>query len=375
MALRTPIENESMQEEVIIKNNEIDLVAILRLIWNGRKTIYYTLGLTILTGVIFMLVSPPKYTVNATLLPSSEKKSGSLGGLSALAGMAGVNIGSMMGESSTIPSEIYPQVVNSYPFLNEFIHEKYNFEGYDDQLSLYEYSCNDTIEGLGDKIIKYTFLLPWTIKDALLGNDNIGVQKDYGVVILSEDEQRVLKKVQGLIKIEVDIKTGVVSIAAEANEPILTAQYVQKSLDLLQKYVINYKTKQARENLMFVNLSYEEKKKEYEKLQMDFFKYKDMHRNIISERSSIEFQRLSDEYELASTIYFELAKQLEQAKISVKEETPAFTVLEPAKVPIEKSSPRKFVILTVSIILGLFVGMSILFGKLVWKSLRSRLYN
>nr|WP_321453633.1 Wzz/FepE/Etk N-terminal domain-containing protein [uncultured Carboxylicivirga sp.] len=367
------MEKKKIKEEQpsIIKDDEIDLIALIMIIWNGRKTIYSSVVVCVIIGVLVAFLSPAKYKVTATLLPSAEKSRSSMGGLSALAGMAGVNLGSMMGESNTIPAEIYPEVVSSYPFLNELIHEKYYIEEFHKSMSIYEYILQDSIQSFGNKIIKYTIRLPWTIKDAVFTKDkHHNNNEDFGVLSLTKEDVKVLDSVNELIEVEVDVKTGLVSVSVEASEPVLTAQFVQKSLELLEKYMIDYKTKQARENERFVQESYEEKKSTYEKLQKEFFLYKDRHRNIISERSNPEFQRLSEEYELASSIYSELAKQLEQAKIAVKEQTPAFTVLEPAKVPIMKSSPKKLLILVVSIFLGGFIGIGIIIGKLVWENIK-----
>ena len=44
-------------------------------------------------------------------------------------------------------------------------------------------------------------------------------------------------------------------------------------------------------------------------------------------------------------LYSELATQLEQAKINVKETTPILTVINPVTIPLQKSKPRRAMIL------------------------------
>ncbi|MGQ1787817.1 Wzz/FepE/Etk N-terminal domain-containing protein [Saccharicrinis sp. GN24d3] len=365
-------EIQEVRKHQIIKDDEIDLIALIKTIWEGRKTIYYSVGVCVFIGLLIAFLSPAKYTASATLLPSSEKMSNNLGGLGALAGMAGVNLSSMMGQSEGIPTEIYPQVINSYPFLNEFVHEKFHFEDYAEPISIYDYVVADTIPTLGSQIVKYTIGLPWTLKDAILSSKD-ELEKDiieYGVLNLSEEEIIALDVVFELLEVDVDDKTGLVKVSVEVDEPLLAAQYVQNAVKLLQDYVIEYKTQQVRENLKFVQERYVEKKEEYEHAQMEYFNYKDAHRNIVSERMDPEFQRLNDVYDIASTVYKSLAQQLEQAKISVKEETPVFTVLEPAKVPFEKSSPNTKIILVLSVFLGGFIGFGIIFGKILWNNIK-----
>jgi len=354
--------NENLQ---IIKDDEIDLIALVKTIWNGRKTIYYSIGVAVFIGLIIAFTSPAKYEASATLIPSEEKKGG-MGNLGALAGMAGINLGSMMGGTSGIPAEVYPQVVNSYPFKKEMVHQVFHFEGYPKPISLYEYVVSDTIESVGDLMLKYTIKLPWTIKAALFSKKDVdGNMPDYGVLQLSKEEIMAMEAVKELIVIEVDKKTGLITVSAEAAEPVIVAQFVQKAVELLQDYVIKYKTKQSREHLEFVQGQFDAKKKEYECAQKAFFNYKDQHRNMVSERVNLDFQRLSDDYDMSSTVFKGLAQQLEQAKIAVNEQTPAFTILEPAKVPIEKSGPKRLLILVVSLIMGIFIGLGMVLGKIV----------
>lgn len=365
--------NESSSHQ-IIKDDEIDLIALIKTIWDGRKTIYYSVGVCVFIGLLIAFLSPAKYTASATLLPSVEKESSSLGGLSSLAGMAGVNLSSMIGQSSGISSEIYPQVVNSYPFMNEFIHEKFHFEKYEHPISIYDYVVADSIPTLGSQFVQYTLKLPWTLKNAIFSKneENLNGGLDIGVLILSREELIALGAVFELFEVDVDAKTSLVNITVEAEEPVISAQYVQTAVDLLQKYIIRYKTKQVKENLDFVQEGFDEKKLEYQDSQKALYDYKDSHRNMISERMDIEYQRLSDDYDMVSSVYKGLAQQLEQAKIAVKEETPVFTVLEPAKVPFEKSSPRRGFIFAVSFFLGVFIGMGIIFVKLIWFNIKEK---
>ena len=357
---------EGASSPPIIQDDEIDLIALIKTIWNGRRTIYYSIGVTVFFGLIIAFASPKKYTASATLLPSAENTENRLGGLGALAGMAGFNLNSMFAQSSGIPAEIYPQVVSSFPFQEELVHQKFNFEDYDHPVSIYDYVVADSVPTLGSIIIKYTLRLPWTIKDAIFSKKEETVKTDYGVILLSEEELSALNFTKDLIQVDVDDKTGLVTVSAEDKEPVATAQFIQKAVDLLQEYVIDYKTSQVRENLEFVQERYDEKKKEYERIQKEFFEYKDRHRNIDPNRVDVRFQQLSDEYNIITAVYKGLAQQLEQAKISVKEQTPVFTVLEPAKVPDEKSSPKRGLILVISVFLGGFIGIGLIFGKMMW---------
>ena len=371
----TPKASQASSNRPIIKDDEIDLIALAHTIWDNRKTIYYSVAVAVVIGLMVAIFSPVKYQASATILPQAEGKS-DLGGLGGLASMAGINLGAMMGSSSGIQPDLYPRVINSYPFLNELIHQPFNYEEEDEPISIYNKQVNDSIPGFGATVIKYTIRLPWTIKDALMGNDKkflngIAGQEAIDVTRLSEEETSVLQSMNNIVSVSVDDETGLVTIGAEMGEPLLTAQVAKKTVELLQKYIIEYKTRQATENLEFIEARYKEKKIEFEKARAAFFEYRDRNRNIVEERTNIRYQELSDAYNLASQVYQNLAEQKEQAEIAVKKDTPAFSVIEPVKVPIEKSAPRRSMIMVISVFLGGFLGIGLIFGKMIWGKLKS----
>ena len=343
----------------IIKGDEIDLLQLVKTIWAGRKIIYYSIGIVLLIGIIYASTCPVKYKATATLLPSSEKKGGAMGGLSSLAGLAGINLGGLT-DASGIAPDLYPRIIQSYPFKNELIHRKFNFESNPKSISIYDYLKLNSTESVTSTLIKYTVKLPFTIKDMLSSpkrSSESSLVLEVPIPVLDDNDLRSLGYVSNICKVEVDSKSGLIQVEVEMSEPILTAQVTIAIVEQLQKYVINYKTQQIREKMVFVENSFNEKKADFEKAQRLFLDYKDENRNVISERINIEYQRLSDSYDRAGAIYKTIAQQLEQVKLQVKEETPAFTVIEPVQLPREKSAPKRSMIYAFSVILGGFLGV------------------
>ena len=367
------IDNRLKEDRPIIKDDEIDLIALAHVIWDRRKTVFYTIGIVLILGFLIAIFSPVKYSASTTILPQSEEKS-DLGGLSGLASMAGINLSSMMGNSTGIQPDLYPKVIQSYPFLNDLVHQTYDFEDEPMPISIYDKFLKDTIPGIGNYLVKYTIRLPWTIKEAIMGEKQMVWEgnSDTSLKIkrMSEEEEKLFEKMMDRISIEVDQETGLATISAEMEEPLLTAQVAQKTMELLQKYIIEYKTSQARNNLEFIQARDDEKKKEFEKIRAAFFDYRNRNRNVVEERTDMRYQELSDAYNIASQVYQNLAEQLEQAEIAVKEDTPAFSVIEPVKVPIEKSAPKRSLIVVVSLFLGGFIGIGVIFGQMMVRKLK-----
>ena len=71
-----------MTENIKSPSDEIDLIELIRHLWNGRKLIIKITAAFIALGLVIALTSPKQYKVEVRMLP--EMKSSSSGGASAL---------------------------------------------------------------------------------------------------------------------------------------------------------------------------------------------------------------------------------------------------------------------------------------------------
>jgi capsule polysaccharide export protein KpsE/RkpR len=222
-----------------------------------------------------------------------------------------------------------------------------------------------------DLIFKYTIGLPFQIKAWLTSSgDAINARENKGQIIrLNKEDTELLEKYRDRISVDVDTKTGILTLSTEMPDAVALRRIAQLSIDLLTNYVTDYKVSKAKENLDFIHEQYDEAKLEFEKTQEALGLFNDRNRNVVTALAQAESQRLQNEYNLAFEVYKGLATQLEQAKIKVKEETPVFTVLEPVKVPVEKNKPRGLILVPFSIIIGLIVGMIYVMTRKWMKSL------
>lgn len=362
-------ESESIR---IIKDDEIDLIALAKVIWQGRKKIWISVLVFVVIGLLYAFLSPVTYRASAVVLPQTDTES-NLGNLGSLASLAGVNLSAMMGDATGIQPDLYPNVVNSYPFLNELIHTPLNYEGESKPISFYEKELADSVPGFGATVLKYTLRLPWTLKDLIIGKKDpqpTQIVDQQELVALNKDEEQLFENFRRVLAVDVDENSGLVTIGSEMEEPLISAQMANRAVALLQDYIIRYKTSQVNENLKFIEGQYQEKKAEFEQAQKELFEYRDTYRNLVTERVDPRYQELQDAYNLSMSVYQGLAQQLEQAKIAVKKETPVFSVIEPVKVPTEKSKPKRSMILVVSAFLGVFIGLGWIFGELIFAKVR-----
>ena len=353
-------------------DDEIDLLELAKVVWNGRKLILKYILIAGLLGVVVALLSPKEYTSTTTMVPQTSQSGSKLGGLSSLAAMAGFNLDNMT-SGETLSPLVYPQIVSSAPFQLELMNTPFTFSEVNRPVSIFEYYSQIARPSLLSILGKYTIGLPGVILKAIKGDPNKNsIPGENEPISFTKDQEEVKKMLEAKVSLDVDSKQGFLTLSASFPEALLSAQVADQARELLQKYITRYKTEKSTAQLNFIQERYLEKKKDFEKAQEILARFRDQNRNMSSALARTEEERLQSEYTIAMNVYNELAKQLEQARIQVKEETPVFSILEPATVPNEKSKPKKSMIVVIWLFLGAIAGTGAVFGKVFLKDIRKK---
>ncbi|MGQ1909299.1 Wzz/FepE/Etk N-terminal domain-containing protein [Marinifilum sp. RC60d5] len=355
-------ENKNIQTQA---EDEIDLIQLAKTLWEGRRTVIKTTLIFMGLGLFIAIFSAKEYTASTTMVPQSAEGGSKLGGsLGGLAAMAGINLGSM-GGGSDIPPTLYPKIVNSIPFQKELMKTSLSIEGQKKQVTFADYYLEIKKPGLLGTIKKYTIGLPGLILKAIRGNgsDAMLAPTSSDLISISQDEKKLIEILSAQLSIEFNDKDGYISLSARMPEAKAAAQLAQKAQVLLQEAITDFKIQKAKDQLVFVEERYAEKQKESEAAQEKLANFRDRNKNVSTARAQTELESLTAEYNLVYGVYSELAKQLETQKIQVKEDTPVFTVIEPVSVPIEKSKPKRSMMLVIWTFLGGIVGIGMVFGK------------
>lgn len=360
-AIKANVNNES---------NEIDLKDIIIQLWQKRKFILLITAISLAIGLFIALALPVQYSASCTAIPQTgESNRANLGGM---ASMMGINLGSTM-PTETLSPAIYPKIVKSTLFCKEIMETSITVEkSKGTPITLYEYYSNPIYrdKNLMNSVKKYTIGLPRTIlgifrsvkeeeSSMLLQTDSITGQ----VITLTRREKRVIESIRDNIQFSSNSRDRYISLGYTFAEPQAAADITQKLYNTLERYVKEYKTEKQTDNLQFVEINYKEAQQDFLKKQGALATFQDANRSLTTALARTTEQRLRSEYDIAFTIYNELAKQLEQAKLSVKESTPVFTVIEPVVVPHQKVAPRRSIILIISIFIGFVISAVIVLVK------------
>ena len=109
----------------------------------------------------------------------------------------------------------------------------------------------------------------------------------------------------------------------------------------LQKFITDYRTKKAKIDLEYNRKLFKEAKARYDKARQLYAGFSDANQDIILESVRTKQTDLENEMQLQFNNYNAIAQQLQLAEAKVQEETPAFTTLQSATVPVKKAGPAR----------------------------------
>lgn len=357
------MEQNQNQYNNMPEEQEIDLVELIQKMWANRGLIIKTTIVFMVLGLLVAIFSSKVYTASCDVVPQTSSSSSS-SRMSSLAALAGININQAQ-DIKTLSPFVYENIMKSTTFRKELMQTMIDTEKTDHPISFYEYCTSEELNkpSVLDYILKYTIGLPGVIWSAIRGEQpktnygEIGGDDKASIQTLSKDEYESIKFLSQSVSITLDDKKGYVTITANMPEALAAAQMAQATVTLLQKYITEFKIEKVQSNLDFVQERYDEAKRNFEDIQARRAKFRDANLNTTRYSARTELEKLDAEYTLAMNLYGELATQLEQAKINVKETTPMLTIINPVTVPFKKSKPQRAMILMAFTFLGVVAGM------------------
>ena len=292
-------------------SDEIDLIELLKTAWDGRKQIIIISFVFVLVGVAAALLSPVVYSSSTTFI-NSQTESSSSSGLSGVATLVGINLGGMS-SGSEIPPTMYPQIAESIQFkrdlLNSFIDEK-------EQIKLEDY------------LVDYN-----AFEKSVSENNN--------KLFISKYEDALFNVINDIISISVNQKDGFVTILANMPESEYAANTCINAREILQETIINNKIKSAKQKLEYSEKQLASKRIEFEEIQNKLAYFNDSNLNLVTSSVINEREKLEAEFQIINAVMIELSKQVEQRKLQVSEDTPVFSILKEASMPVKRSSPKR----------------------------------
>jgi uncharacterized protein involved in exopolysaccharide biosynthesis len=223
--------NINVNNQICYEEDEIDLRELFATIWKYKLFLVIFTFFVALGALVYTLSKPNEYKVFTILAPQGEQKSISLGGLGALASIAGVNIGS----SGVTPDVAFKTLIDDYEFMKNFIKNN----GFDEDIVNKKLEKSYIFAFNYDGV--YKFFSPNSDED----NKKIGFYEIY-------------KMFKSRFLVSTDKKTGLITISFTHPSRYFAYDVLTQFLKDATKYLVN-------RNLEDINLQISRYQKELEK--------------------------------------------------------------------------------------------------------------
>ena len=303
--------NESQQTQPPIPyDDEIDLRELFHVLWRGKWLIGGITSAATVIAVIVALMLPNIYRAEALLAPTDQAGAGGLSALAAqyggLASLAGINIGSGVGDKTALGLEI----LKSRKFISEFI------EGHDILVPLMAAKgWDDETGNLRIDSDDYDVTSGKWVRDVRQPKKTIPTY------------QEAYEEFMDILSVSQDKKTGFVTVSVEHYSPTIAKQWVDWLIDDLNSSIMREDVAEAEQAIEYLKKQIESTS--LADLQNVFFKL------IEEQTKTVMLAKVSSEYLLKT--------------------------LDPAIAPEKKAKPKRSLIVILSVFLSSFLAVALVF--------------
>lgn len=352
-------------EKEISSEKEIDLIDLGKKLWIKRKFILKVSLVGLIVGIVVAFSIPKEYTTTVILAP--ETKGSTTGNAGALAAMAGINLGGNATTNGDIAPELYPNIIESTPFVIGLFNVKVHDLDNKVDTTLFSYIKDEQKSVWWSKIMK----LPGSIIGLFSAGNSMEISGKINDFSLTKEQIGVFNSLKDRISLTVDKKTGIITLSSTMQDPNISATIADTLISYLQSYIIRYRTQKARQDLAFTESLYSEAKKDYLETQQKYARYLDENQNLILASYRVNQEKLQNDMTLAYGVYNQVAQQLQLAKVKVQDQTPVYTTIQPAIVPLIPAKPNKKLIVIGFIFVFAVTSCGYVLGKDFLNNLKS----
>ncbi len=331
------------QQKIEQEESSIDFGAIWSAVTKRKKLYYKVLPIAFVLACIYALGIPNYYKCTVMLAPELSGSSRS-SSLSAIASQFGFGVGGASNGADAVGPQLYPDLMNSVDFkaslFNIPVHKKDSTR----IMSYYDYIAKEQKSPWWSAVIS----APFKALGALLGSEKDTIdQHKVDPFMLTKEQAMIVQIIDKKVVCDVDKKTMVITIDVTDQDPLICATMADSVQKRLQAFITDYRTKKARVDMEYTRKLYNEAKARYTKARQLYASYSDANQDIILESVKSKLTDLENEMQLQFNTYSAISQQLQMAEAKVQQETPAFTTLQSATVPVKKAGPsRAMMVLT-----------------------------
>ena len=320
----------------------IDISQVVKKLWAKRLLFFKVWGITFVLACLWILPQPRYYKCKVSIAPESNSNSLSSGGLASIASNFGFNLGNLNNTDAIYP-QLYPELLKSTDFLVGLLDIQIKTK--DGKIKTDYYTYLDKYQESSIWSYPINFLKAqieqWIESEETAAGSKNNNSKRFDPFQLNKKTSNILAKITNNVTTNYSKKTDVVTLTVTDQDPLVCALLADSIMNHLQQYIINYRTKKARIDYeQYKNLTIEAKSN-YDKARQRYASFSDANEDVILTSVKSIITDLENEMQLKYNIYSAMNARLEAAQAKVQENTPVFTTLTNATVPVKPAGPKR----------------------------------
>lgn len=338
-----------MENKQKIKSDEIDLIGLVLKVWNSRWFLIKFSLVFFILGVVIAFSIPREYRGESKIVPENAKET-KTSQSGSFASLLGLNVNN--GLDSKIPADLYPEILQSTPYLIGLASIKVQPEGLH-EMSLFEYMMCYQKEAWWQSVLG----LPKIIIELFSEKEGWHNDTVWDAFKLTQQQRQFINSLSDKIHVKNEQETGLITIHVFMQDPTIAAVVTDNVVRKLHSYIASYRQEKVKKEMSFIKEMYEEAQKAYSQTKRRFDEFS---KGGISANTPISTQV---DVDLTFGFFNMMAQQYEMSKVDLMKQRPIFSVIEPATIPLNAAAPRKTLILLLSLAIGVFVGVVWVFIK------------
>lgn len=339
------MENNYSQTPSDPVDSELDIKAILLRLWDKRRFILIVVGVISAWGLIVAVCQKKEYKSSCTFVPQFSSPEQALSLYSSFTAMLSTQALESVLSGETMSPLVYPQLLDNVEFNKELMNIPLHFAKYSESVSLYQYYTDPKYKQFDfvAQVKKWTVDIPKRIINKFKREEpDVTMPADAKKTIskYSKQEYNIAQNISGMLELRIDKKEFFYELSSTFSDPLACADLCQKTLELLGKYITEFKISHAQQNLEFMKELNAETESRYKAAQLALAKYVDSNRGALTATTQVRKEQLTADYELALSAFSETSRQLLMAEVKVREDTPVFSAINPVSIPNKKSNSR-----------------------------------
>lgn len=357
--------------------NEINLLELLQVLVKRKMLIIKICSFAIVASVIYSLTLPNIYTATARVLPPQKESSGGLSALLGQAGgLAGLAAGGLGGGSDLFVGILKSRSVADAVIQRLELTKVYNAKTLDAARRNLDAAVR--VQAGKDGIITITTSDEDPKLSALLANTFV---EEFGKTMVrlnlskAGTERAFLEKRLDLVKKDLQITENGLKLFAQRNKIVQVDSQAKATIEGIARLKAELASKEVQ--LAVLRSRQTDQSSDVKTAQTGIARLKSELATLAGDGGGgqgipaignvpvigLEYSRKLRELKIQEAIFEQLTKQYEMAKITEAKDSSSFQILDDAVVPINKSKPKRSLIVVLSSVLAFFVSIIIIFAQ------------